>query len=1015
MAPNKDAKVELLVPEEPRPKQVSIMASQTDASEWVEYETDMKELYQNLKDEGIDVPLDDKGNPVFTPQFIKNLPPNVQPHAAGKLYSGGKPFKPLLDHRPTATAEGGALGRTIQTRTSIWEDYKNDLKELYKKLEQRGIAVPRDEDGIPILTEDLIKTLPPELMPHPAGIDFAPLPGVPPLPDGTHVSARLTIKLLNDPLQDELVRRVTKIGKTIPMENGKPVLTPKLIREIPAEIITKVLEPIYDSQRRLSASRQSAIRKLSLMDKKSLAYLLHEHGVDVKRIEEIPVQAVIQIAEGEVEDAIGAQHTHEIFQPAPHMQKVLPRDTIYNLSKTQKGQLGEMLTDLGMTVDVDSDFEPIITQTNVRVLPRDTLAYFGIVLSDDDQYSSDSPGPVTAEQPVSTAEGTAEDGDPTKRHGSAAERRRSRRNLHIKANRGLFHLTRKKDWKLELERRLQAAGIEIKMTEEGEMDLSHVPEEIVSEFTSAIQTEISHLDPESLHERIMAMAHEDKMLIHEELEISGIEIPTDDEGNKVITVGLIDSLPRDVLINLLAKIFSSRPADGEEEEEEEGEEGEMINVEDMIERDDDVELDLTDEQKEEFYEKLVEEGIIVPLDVTTGKPKITRELIRNNVPKKLALQIIAVAANGLDIRLSSGDSSHSDIDETPKSNRPTIEIEHELPGPILGLRYSCGFGYVTDNSGNKINYEGMLHFLDNAYAPEEIKKHEVIEHQRENLLKEELIREIEQEEDDPEIKSAGSSVEIQRMAMRFKPTHNICPESHDPVNLFEEAKTEMDPDLVPHAKVVDFVSIFPPKDKLFGLGKVDSLATVPSSIARKFSNESVRGSNLSTHLSDMPSMFSQALVEEPSIFFASVSTQNFDITPESVSGYREKWLKSFMSGHSPRDTFTIRITNMITRRQIELRVCKNNTVNEVCHLYMQYEDHPEYYVWKDIYGRALSPEKTMVENGLVRHDEVLEFHGYRRLPIILLYFRDGFENDPPLPLNPLHALRQREPGLCRNY
>jgi len=87
-------------------------------------------------------------------------------------------------------------------------------------------------------------------------------------------------------------------------------------------------------------------------------------------------------------------------------------------------------------------------------------------------------------------------------------------------DRGLFHLTRKKDWKLELERRLKAAGIEIKMTDEGEMDLAHVPEgayflllnilhfksvtvyltenyydfsDIVSEFTSAIQTEISRM------------------------------------------------------------------------------------------------------------------------------------------------------------------------------------------------------------------------------------------------------------------------------------------------------------------------------------------------------------------------------------------------------------------------------------------------------------------------------------------------------------------------------------------
>jgi len=218
-------------------------------------------------------------------------------------------------------------------------------------------------------------------------------------------------------------------------------------------------------------------------------------------------------------------------------------------------------------------------------------------------------------------------------------------------------------------------------------------------------------------------------------------------------------------------------------------------------------------------------------------------------------------------------------------------------------------------------------------------------------------------------------------------------------------------------KGVEFVHLLEPTFPVdTPVGKVDSLATVPSTVERKFSNDSVRGSALSTRLSDMPSMYSQALLADPSTaHFATASTQAFDITPSSVSDYREKWLSSFMSGFTPKHTFTICIINMITRKQIELRVCKDNTLNEVCHMYMQYEDHPEYYVWKDIYGRLLIPEKTLVENGLMRQDEVLEFQGYRRLPVILLYFRDGFENDPPLPLNPLHALKQREPGLCRNY
>jgi len=84
-------------------------------------------------------------------------------------------------------------------------------------------------------------------------------------------------------------------------------------------------------------------------------------------------------------------------------------------------------------------------------------------------------------------------------------------------------------------------------------------------------------------------------------------------------------------------------------------------------------------------------------------------------------------------------------------------------------------------------------------------------------------------------------------------------------------------------------------------------------------------------------------------------------------------------------------------------------------LYMQYDDHPEHYVWRDIFGRVLNPQRTLVENGMMAPDEKMEFQGYRKLPVILLYFRDGFENDPPVPLNPVHAMRQKEPGACRNY
>ncbi len=207
-----------------------------------------------------------------------------------------------------------------------------------------------------------------------------------------------------------------------------------------------------------------------------------------------------------------------------------------------------------------------------------------------------------------------------------------------------------------------------------------------------------------------------------------------------------------------------------------------------------------------------------------------------------------------------------------------------------------------------------------------------------------MLREIREErrneEKNPHLRKPGSEVEIQQMAMRFVPDYNARPQKHDPINLFEHTmniSASRAPSQV--TKGVDFVHILEPT---FPVKMVDSLATVPSTVMKRFSNDSVRGSALSTRLSDMPSMYSQALLtEEPSTMtMMSASTQAFDISPQSVSEYREKWLTAFMSGYTPKQTITVSIINMITRRQVELRVIKENTLNEICHMYMQYEDHP---------------------------------------------------------------------------
>lgn len=152
----------------------------------------------------------------------------------------------------------------------------------------------------------------------------------------------------------------------------------------------------------------------------------------------------------------------------------------------------------------------------------------------------------------------------------------------------------------------------------------------------------------------------------------------------------------------------------------------------------------------------------------------------------------------------------------------------------------------------------------------------------------------------------------------------------------------------------------------FPLGRLDSTVTITSTVARKLSNASMRGSMMSTHLSDMPSTYSQAFFDpEPSMVgLATPQTQQLqqlDISPTSAANFRKKWLEDFLRGYVPKDSFTIRITNLLTRKSVDLRVCKNYTVNQICHLYMQYDDHPEYYLWRDINGKILEPTKTLVE------------------------------------------------------
>jgi hypothetical protein len=92
-------------------------------------------------------------------------------------------------------------------------------------------------------------------------------------------------------------------------------------------------------------------------------------------------------------------------------------------------------------------------------------------------------------------------------------------------------------------------------------------------------------------------------------------------------------------------------------------------------------------------------------------------------------------------------------------------------------------------------------------------------------------------------------------------------------------------------------------------------------------------------------------------------------------------------------------------------------VKEIHEAYTPFESHPEFYLWQDMYGKTLELDKTVVENGLMGADEIVEFDGIGKEPVILLVFKDGFEEYRLPTLNPglLHAPKDLEEGICRNY
>lgn len=272
-------------------------------------------------------------------------------------------------------------------------------------------------------------------------------------------------------------------------------------------------------------------------------------------------------------------------------------------------------------------------------------------------------------------------------------------------------------------------------------------------------------------------------------------------------------------------------------------------------------------------------------------------------------------------RISSSSDEFEEEEEEempPRTSKPKTSKRESI---ILGLRYAPdGMRYITDDKGQRVKLDEMVECLKHAYSDSILKRHDEINLEKEAALKAAIREETRYEAKDTELRSASSDVQIMEMSMRYVPENNPRPMRTDPIYLFKH-ETKMPSIKIDEApsRGVEFVNILAPS--FTKLGRIESTATVPSTVARRYSKDSVRGSALSTHLSDMPSMFSQALIEDPSAqVFMTASTQEFDITRKSVNQYREQWLSDFMTGNTPKETFTICIINMITRRPTELRV-----------------------------------------------------------------------------------------------
>ena len=99
-------------------------------------------------------------------------------------------------------------------------------------------------------------------------------------------------------------------------------------------------------------------------------------------------------------------------------------------------------------------------------------------------------------------------------------------------------------------------------------------------------------------------------------------------------------------------------------------------------------------------------------------------------------------------------------------------------------------------------------------------------------------------------------------------------------------------------------------------------------------------------------------------------------------------------GKLSQKTQNVRIVNTLSKQEVILEVCAEETMQQILDRYMDYNGHASSYTWKSLDNgdfRPLDMSKTLEQNGIC--DETKEFERLRidrdfYVPVLHLYYND---------------------------